>query len=228
MRYRAVLWDVGGTLVQHGIPTVESIRGRLDRASIAHRLLADEHILSTLNDFLKNERTWRTLEDEHRAREVWVATMFEGQGFSDAQLRAAALALVDYYDVHAPVDGIHELIDELHERGVRQAIVSNWPPSLPDFLQHHGFANRFACVCYSAQDGIHKPDERIFHRAMNALGVTPAETIMIGDNIEWDIEPARRMGMAAIHFDPRKMRGQREADDVSMLRQMLFELPNRQ
>jgi hypothetical protein len=57
MRYRAVLWDVGGTLVQHGIPTVESIRGRLDRASIAHRLLADEHILSTLNDFLKNERT---------------------------------------------------------------------------------------------------------------------------------------------------------------------------
>lgn len=224
MKYKAILWDVGGTLVAHGIPTADSIRQRLDRASIDHRGLTDEHILATLKEFMQNERTWRTLDDEHRDREVWVAKMFAERGLSEGQLRAAALALVEYYDVHEPVEGIFELIEELDARGLKQAIVSNWPPSLPQFLEHHGFANRFACVCYSAEDGIHKPDERIFRRAMNALGVTPTETIMIGDNPEWDIIPPRAMGMAAIHFDPRKMRKRCEADDVKTLRRMLMRL----
>jgi len=224
MRYKAILWDVGGTLVQHGIPTTASIRKRLERASIEHRRLTDEHILATLKEFMLNERTWRTLDDEHRDREVWVAKMFSGCGLSEAQLRAAAMALVEYYDVHAPVDGIFELLEDLDARGMKQAIVSNWPPSLPQFLEHHGFADRFACVCYSAEDGIHKPDERIFRRAMKTLCVAPTETIMIGDNPEWDIVPARAMRMAAIHFDPRKMREQREASDVATLRRMLMRL----
>ncbi|HTL29337.1 MAG TPA: HAD family hydrolase [Tepidisphaeraceae bacterium] len=145
---------------------------------------SDEHIVATLKEFMQNERSWRTLGDEHRDREVWVAKMFSGCGLSEAQLRAAAMALVEYYDVHAPVDGIFELLEDLDARGVKQAIVSNWPPSLPQFLEHHGFADRFACVCYSAEDGIHKADERIFRRAMKTLCVAPTETIMIGDNLE--------------------------------------------
>ena len=224
MKCEAILWDVGGTLVQHGIPTTESIRRRLAKGSIDHRPLTDEHLLATLNEFMQNERNWRTLDDEQRDRELWVTKMFSGCGLSDAQLHVAVLALVEYYDVHAPVDGIFELLDAVDRRGLKQAIVSNWPPSLPNFLEHHGFGDRFACVCYSAQDGIHKPDERIFRRAMDALDVTPTQTIMIGDNPQWDIVPARAMGMRAIHFDPRKMHETREADDVSTLRRMLDEM----
>jgi HAD superfamily hydrolase (TIGR01509 family) len=224
MKYKAILWDVGGTLVRYGVPISVSVRRRFDDCNLDHRTICDEQIAATLRDYLANERTWRTRDDEHRARLDWVAKLFDGCALSDEQRVAAAHALGIYYDVHAPVAGILELIDDLGARGMKQAIVSNWPPSLPQFLKHHGFASRFAVVCFSAEDGIHKPDERIFHRAMMALGVKPRETIMVGDNIDWDITPARAMGMAAIHFDPRKMRENREADDVPALRKLLGEL----
>jgi HAD superfamily hydrolase (TIGR01509 family) len=224
MKCRAVLWDVGGTLVTRGVSVPISVRRRFDDCNLDHRTISDEHILSTLADYLKDERSWRMMDDEHRARLIWVERMFDGRALSDEQRETAARALAMYYDVHAPVPGIFELIHELDERGIKQAIVSNWPPSLPNFLKHHGFANRFAIVCYSAQDGIHKPDERIFRRAMGLLGVAPNQTIMIGDNPEWDVIPTRAMGMRAIHFDPRKQYAHREADDVAGLRKHLATL----
>jgi putative hydrolase of the HAD superfamily len=221
MKCKAILWDVGGTLVTHGVPVPTSVRRRFDDCNLDHRTISDEHILATLDDYLKNERSWRTTEDEHRDQLIWTDAMFGGCALSDEQREKAARALAMYYDVHAPVPGIFELIQELVDRGIKQAIVSNWPPSLPRFLEHHGFTNHVAVVCYSGEDGIHKPDARIFQRAMHALGVAPAETIMIGDHPEWDIHPTRAMGMRAIHFDPRKNHEKREADDVPALRALL-------
>jgi putative hydrolase of the HAD superfamily len=36
---------------------------------------------------------------------------------------------------------------------------------------------------------------------MQALGVTPPETWMIGDNLEWEIEVPQRLGIYAIWID---------------------------
>ena len=43
--------------------------------------------------------------------------------------------------------------------------------------------------------GAAKPDPRIFHAACDALGVSPAETLHIGDDLALDVEAARGAGL---------------------------------
>ena len=43
----------------------------------------------------------------------------------------------------------------------------------------------------------------MFERALDALAVKPAEAWMIGDNLEWDIAQAQRMGIHGIWVDGR-------------------------
>jgi len=52
----------------------------------------------------------------------------------------------------------------------------------------------------SGGTGLSKPDPRAFQAALEALGATPAECIMVGDRIDNDIAPAKALGMAAILF----------------------------
>ena len=58
--------------------------------------------------------------------------------------------------------------------------------------------------------GYKKPDKRIFEHALDRIQVRPQECLMIGDNLECDIEGAREAGLDQAFFDPegspRKMR----------------------
>ena len=46
--------------------------------------------------------------------------------------------------------------------------------------------------------GVRKPDPRIFRLACEELGAKPAETVMVGDNLEADIGGALSAGMQAV------------------------------
>ncbi|MEU5428452.1 HAD family hydrolase [Streptomyces sp. NPDC020799] len=54
-------------------------------------------------------------------------------------------------------------------------------------------------VVISGAVGVHKPDERIFHHATDQLGVAPGpHVVMIGDNLQDDIEGARLAGLTTV------------------------------
>lgn len=46
-----------------------------------------------------------------------------------------------------------------------------------------------------------KSNPKIYMMTMNSLGVEPADTVMIGDDVELDIKPPKRFGMKAILLD---------------------------
>jgi HAD superfamily hydrolase (TIGR01509 family) len=223
-RRRAVLWDVGGTLVDFAATLANSVRSRLAGCGIAHELLCDERIGSTFAKFIESERDWRSLDDELTACSAWAVRLLDGSERGTVQISEVGTRLGAYEGMYKPVDGIIELLTDLRARGVVQAVVSNWPPSLPRFLDHHGLTRFFEAIVYSAQDGIHKPDPRIFARAMFMLNVSPADVVFIGDNPEWDILPTRALGMRAIHFDPRETHPRCDAISVPELRVMLERL----
>lgn len=222
---KAILWDVGGTLVDFRYPTLsEHVRDRL-RGCIENPGAIDEAAIEqSFARFVSRERDWRTLDDERRAANAWAADLLGHLNISADQRAHAGLRLSGYFDLYKPVNGMPELLSELHDRGVRQAVVSNWPPSLPAFLAHHGLRDYFDAVVFSAEDGVHKPDEAIYRRALARLGVPPREIVFVGDNPDWDVAPPRQFGMAAIHFDPRKRCASCEASDVAVLRRLLMPL----
>ena len=51
----------------------------------------------------------------------------------------------------------------------------------------------------SAEVGMVKPDPRVFHLAVEKLGVQPAETVFIDDMLV-NVEAARQEGLSGIHF----------------------------
>lgn len=220
MPLRAILWDVGGTLVRDRVPLVEHLRSRLARARWPTDV-SEELLVSSFDTFMRDESNRRTEADEHRGCVTWARELAASLSLPPDRADELALHLGVYEDSKEVVSGIPELLAELRARGMRQVVVSNWPPSLPRFLAYHGLTAHFDAVVFSAQDGIPKPDPRIYHRALRAAGVAPADALMIGDNPAWDLHPPRALGLRAIHFDPRLTHPDCDARDVPELRRAL-------
>lgn len=61
-----------------------------------------------------------------------------------------------------------------------------------------GILKYISIIIASAEEGVAKPDSRIFEIALERSNCEPANAIMIGDRIDNDIVPAKRMGMNTI------------------------------
>jgi putative hydrolase of the HAD superfamily len=57
----------------------------------------------------------------------------------------------------------------------------------------------------SEEAGISKPDPGIFQIALDRLEVRAGETVMVGDSWANDIAGARRAGIRAVWFNPRRL-----------------------
>src|SRR5262249_35827545 len=91
------------------------------------------------------------------------------------------------------------VLDELRRHGLKIGLVSNGQRDLEEFVEHHTLD--VDAVVGSKAHGRVKPHASIFGAALEALGVRPGETAMVGDSYEDDIEGARALGIRAILLD---------------------------
>jgi HAD superfamily hydrolase (TIGR01549 family) len=108
-----------------------------------------------------------------------------------------------------PRAGIVELLVRLHARGVLLGVVANQPASVVARLAGLGIDRLFSHVGLSGVVGLRKPDPRLFLAACDALGVAPADCVMVGDRIDNDIAPAKALGMRAVRLRAGRHAGQR-------------------
>lgn len=54
-------------------------------------------------------------------------------------------------------------------------------------------------MLFDGEEGVSKPDARIYQRALTRLGVRPDEAIFVDDK-ERNVESAQLLGMQAVHF----------------------------
>jgi putative hydrolase of the HAD superfamily len=103
------------------------------------------------------------------------------------------------------IPGAAELLHELKRRGYRLGLVSNGPVgSIPNVLGAYGLYDLFDVLAISQGLGVDKPDARIFHYALEHLGIAPSEykrTIMIGNDLTADVAGANRVGMISVWLD---------------------------
>jgi putative hydrolase of the HAD superfamily len=98
--------------------------------------------------------------------------------------------------------GAHEAIDQFKALGVRLALVTNGAADTQRAkVERFELAHRFDHIQIEGEHGFGKPEERAYLHAMQALGVGPNETWMIGDNLEWEIEAPQRLGIYSIWMD---------------------------
>lgn len=69
----------------------------------------------------------------------------------------------------------------LRERGIRIAVVSDIHVDLRPAFDAAGLAGLVDVVTLSFEQGVQKPDPRMFTRTLDALGVAPEDALMVGD-----------------------------------------------
>ena len=119
---------------------------------------------------------------------------------ADAATRAAVeAAYLPYYAAHnrvftAPYAGVMPLLNELHQRGVKLAVVSNKHDSGVQALCAHYFGGLLDLALGGGDVRPLKPAPDSVLYAMERLGVTPAETWYVGDSTI-DVVTARNAGL---------------------------------
>ncbi|MEG0076697.1 HAD family hydrolase [Anaerorhabdus sp.] len=90
-----------------------------------------------------------------------------------------------------------EVLDYLKNK-YKLGIIANQLLGLSKRLERQGILHYFDVIVSSAEEGIEKPDLRIFELALSRSGCNPQQAIMIGDRIDNDIEPAKKCNMHTV------------------------------
>ncbi len=77
-------------------------------------------------------------------------------------------------------------------------VIANQSLGTAERLNHFGILKYIDLVVASAEEGVAKPDKRIFEIALGRAKCEPNQAVMIGDRIDNDIVPAKRLGMHTI------------------------------
>ena len=77
-------------------------------------------------------------------------------------------------------------------------IIANQQENLAERLERFELGSYFGVVVGSADVGFSKPDLAIFEYALEKAGISPQEAIYVGDRIDNDMIPAKKLGMTTI------------------------------
>ena len=120
------------------------------------------------------------------------------------------------------------VLDELERRGLVLGLISNFEPWLREVLDLQGVLHRFATVAISGELGVAKPDRAIFEHALAEAGVSPRETVYVGDSPDADVAGARGAGIAPIMIDRFGRYPEVDAPRITGLTELLPLLDGRQ
>jgi FMN phosphatase YigB (HAD superfamily) len=87
--------------------------------------------------------------------------------------------------------------------------VSNANGTVRAKLGRVGLAGFFEIIVDSHDEGIEKPDPRIFHLALRRMGVKAAEAAYVGDLYHVDVVGAEAAGLRPFLLDPFGLHGER-------------------
>ena len=96
-------------------------------------------------------------------------------------------------------DGVLECMEYLKNSGVKIACVTNGR----DFFQRNkitalGLDDFFDVIVTSGELAVKKPDPYIFNVALEKLAATAEEAVFIGDSLQADMKPAKKLGMKTV------------------------------
>ena len=186
---RLVVFDCDGTLID----SQHMIVAAMNLAFDAHGLenLPREKVLSIVGLSL-DEAIHALVPHVEAPLRTRITESYKGAFF---ELRARK-------DLAEPLfPGVREALDALHARDdtVLGIATGKSQRGLRHALELHGLGHYFVTL-QTADDAPSKPHPEMLHRAMNATGAAPADTVLIGDT-SYDMEMARAAGAHALGVD---------------------------
>lgn len=98
-------------------------------------------------------------------------------------------------------DDVIPSINQLHIRGLRLGMISNLNRDGDELAKSLGLDGHLDFIVTSVDVGVEKPDPKIFLEALTRAGVTPQESVHVGDQPISDVDGAIRAGIIPILID---------------------------
>jgi phosphoglycolate phosphatase len=173
----------------------------------------DGTLLDTLED-LADAVNYALKEKNMPTRSIDEVRRFVGNGVEQLMIRAVeggrenpqfeeTFALFkEYYGAHCkdhtgPYPDVLFLMEELKQRGIRMAIVSNKLDSAVKELDREYFSGYTAAAIGEMEGVARKPAPDTVEKALEALGLSKEETVYVGDS-DVDIQTAKNAGLPCI------------------------------
>ncbi len=102
----------------------------------------------------------------------------------------------------APFPGALNTLQQFRGMDIRLALITNGNAvSQRQKVIQHGLQPFFDTILIEGEFGAGKPDERVYRHVLQQMRVEPAQAWMVGDNLEWDVAGAQRVGIPGIWVD---------------------------
>ena len=207
---RAVLIDLDDTLFDHRASARQALlaaaqadpalgRCEFEALEARHRVILEDLHRRVLDGAMS--------VDEARALRFRTLVAEQGETCDEARLECITAAYRGAYQSNwAVLAGAPELLAALRARGVRIAVVTNnivrEQVAKLKRLELDALVDE---LVVSEAVGASKPDARIFMHALEAVGASADEAVMLGDNWTADVQGAIAAGIRAVWFNPRRV-----------------------
>jgi HAD superfamily hydrolase (TIGR01493 family) len=172
---RGVLFDFSGTLFYFE-PGLDS----MDRAAIIDTVTSPDAVRGLSPELLEQ---WEQRDlDVAVHRTVYLAALRAAHPSISDELLTDVYELVAEPESWKPYPDTVAALRGLAGQGIPVGVVSNIPWDIQDVFRLAGVDDYVDEYVLSFVEGVIKPDPKIFLTACERIGVSPDETLMIGDN----------------------------------------------
>lgn len=188
---KAVLFDLDGTLLNRDESVKRFIHNQYDRLNkFAGHVPIDKYAARFIEldnrGYVWKDQVYQRLVGEFKIMDITWEDL-----------------LMDYiceFKYHCvPFPNLISMLEDLKGRNVRLGIITNGKGQFQmDNIKALGIEKYFEAILISEWEGIKKPDPNIFNRALERLGVSPGESIFVGDHPINDVKAAQNVGMRGI------------------------------
>lgn len=206
---RAVFFDAGDTL----------LRPYPSFAELFSRVLAERDVVvepadvqatwavawRRFHEAAGEQELWSTSPE--RSRRFWLSVyevFFEELGLPGGDgLGEALYATFSDMANYRLFPDVAPAIDVIGRSGRVMGVVSNFEAWLDTLLDLLGLREALPFRAISGIEGVEKPNPALFSAALHRAGVPPDEALYVGDSVEFDMVPARALGMTSVLLDRR-------------------------
>jgi len=187
MKYRALIFDLDGTLLNTLLDLTNSVNYALE--SHGYDRLSEEKIRQSLGYGVEKLIEFCTPGGRENPKYESILKMYKSYYAGHSEIKTR------------PYDGINDLIDRLHLAGIKTAVVSNKQHEAVVTLAKKYFPSIKVAEGERENEGIRrKPYPDMVIHAVNEIGCIMTECAFVGDS-EVDIETAKNAGMDSISVD---------------------------
>jgi putative hydrolase of the HAD superfamily len=207
VRIRAIVFDVGGTLIYPADPVGETYA----RFARPHGVkLQAEATTTAFREAMKSSapRAKESIPTDGDDRAWWkqvVTRSMPDQAFVESASFETFFEEVYLHFAKPEAWGIYpealEVLEALRDRAIDLVVLSNWDARLHTVLDGSGLGEYLPQRFISAELGWEKPDQAIYRHVAEILRVPPTALLSVGDDPKNDVEGPKKAGWRAVQIE---------------------------